>query len=317
MLGVEKTPRPDEPQLVRTSTVSKGLLARVFWSFLLVVFWAPLGSESQALSSDSLMTGLHGWRVTPVFTVGERLPTTDQTRLPHHYRPVGVLDGIGAFRLNRNTVRVLVNHELAGSSGYPYALKNGTELRGARISFLDMDQSTRSIVHSGMAFHSVVDRQGRIVTAAQQINQAGQKGNGFSRFCSATLLESETYGFVDRLYLVGEEVGDPVFHPYGGSLWVLDVERRVIHGVAATGRMNFENIAPLDIQGGRVAMLIGDDTIPQVDSPEFFGQEATVTTPPSQVVAAPLWLYIGKKNVSIFEIRKPCHLESNLQPTIY
>jgi hypothetical protein len=199
---------------------------------------------------------------------------------------------------------VLINHELEGSTGYPYALKNGTELTGARISFIDIDTSTRGIVNSGMAYDSVFDRQGGVVTTAEQINQSGKNREGFSRFCSATLLESGKYGFVDNLYFLGEEVGDPLIHPYGGSLWVLDVERGTLHGVSATGRMNFENIAPLNIHGDRVAMLIGDDTIPQTDALENFGQDANVTTPPEHVVAAPLWLYIGEKNASLFEIRE-------------
>jgi len=251
-----------------------------------------------------MMKGLHGWQVTPLFTVGDRIPSLNKALYPNQYQPVGILDGIGAFRMTETTVRVLINHELAGSAGYAYALKNGTELTGSRISFVDIDRSTRKIVNSGMAYDSVFDRQGGLVTTAEQINHSEKNREGFSRFCSATLIESGRYGFVDNLYFLGEEVGDPLIHRYGGLLWVLDGEKMILHGVSATGRMNFENIAPLDIPGDGVAMLIGDDTIPQTDAPEHFGQEASEMTPPDHVVAAPLWLYIGEKNASLFDIRE-------------
>ena len=128
--------------------------------------------------------------------------------------------------------------------------------------------------------------------------------DGFSRFCSSTLAEGGTYGFLDTLYLVGEEVGDPGSHPHGGSLWALDVKKGILHAVSAAGRMNFENVAPLTIHGDRVAMLIGDDSSPQTSSPDNFGKGANQTTPPEHVVAAPLWLYIGKKNASLNEIQE-------------
>jgi hypothetical protein len=251
-----------------------------------------------------MMKGLHGWQVTPIFTIGQHLPTVDKTLYPHQYQPVGILDGIGAFQMTDHTVRVFINHELEKSAGYSYALRNGTVLTGARISFVDLDRSTRRIVNSGLAYDVILDRQGRIVIAAEQVNQNGNTRDGFSRFCSSTLIERGKYGFKDALFFLGEEVGYPMFHPYGGSLWVLDVKFGILHGVSATGRMNFENIAPLNVQGDRVAMLLGDDTIPQTDAPDEFGQEANATTPPEHVVAAPLWLYIGEKNASLTEIQE-------------
>ena len=289
---------------VKIPNFSKGLLVSGLLSLGLFVIWVLISSESKTPPLGAMMKGFHGWKVTALFTVGERLPTADQKLYPNHYRPVGVLDGLGAFRLTSNTVRVLINHELRGSAGYAYALKNGTTLTGARISFVDLDPSSRRIVNSGRAYDSVFDRQGEIVTDAPQINQRGKSREGFSRFCSSTLLEGGTYGFLDTLYFAGEEIRDPLSHPYGGSLWVLDVKKGILHGVPATGRMNFENIAPLNIHGNRVAMLIGDDSAPQTDAPDNFGQVANAKTPPEYVVAAPLWLYIGNKNASLLDIRE-------------
>ncbi len=294
----------DKPKKNPVPASRKGFVKLGLLCFSLSLSCASLPSESETPISGPMMKGLHGWQVTPLFTVGERLPSQDPAISPHQYQPVGVPDGIGAFNITRNTVRVLINHELKKSAGYPYTLKNGTVLTGARISFVDIDRRTRRIVNSGIAYDSIFDRQGAVVTTAEQISQSGGAHEGFSRFCSATLIESGKYGFLDILYFVGEEVGYPLSHPYGGTLWVLDVEKRTLHGVSATGRMNFENIAPLNIQGNRVAMLLGDDTIPQTDAPDNFGEEADVTTPPDHVVAAPLWLYIGEKNASASRIQE-------------
>ena len=43
-----------------------------------------------ATSSRAMMTGRNGWRVTPLFTVGEEVDG---------YRPLGILDGIGAMEI--------------------------------------------------------------------------------------------------------------------------------------------------------------------------------------------------------------------------
>jgi hypothetical protein len=84
-------------------------------------------------ADDSMMQGRNGARVTPLFTVGETVTPDDGGE---GYQPVGVLDGLGAYRLDADTVRLWVNHELADDKGRPYRLANGTLLRGARISQL-------------------------------------------------------------------------------------------------------------------------------------------------------------------------------------
>ena len=93
-----------------------------------------------------------------------------------------------------------------------------------------------------------------------------------------------------------EELSDPLDHPYGGTVWALDVERRTLHAVLAMGRMAGENTTPLSGPSDSVALLIGDDTIPQTVEAEVAGQDAGLHTSPDHVVTAPLWLYVGKKN---------------------
>jgi len=272
---------------------------------------APSIARAEGPQQESMLHGLGGWQVTPVVTIGDSLPSRDSHAPDGRYQPVGSMDGLGTYVLDARTIRVLVNHELRRQAGYPYRLRNETLLTGSRVSYFDIDRTTRRVVNSGMAFDRVYDRQGLIVTRARQINQANELMSGLSLLCSAQLVKGGHYGFVDTIFFTHEEVPDPIAHPHGGSLWALDVASKSLHAVPTAGRMAWENTAALHIDGDRIALLIGDDTYPQSEEPQVFGRVATVDTPLSHTVAAPLWLYIGRKNASLFEIRQ------TLSPTLH
>ena len=259
---------------------------------------ALTGFASSHPSPVAMMNGQGTWDVRALLTIGDRLPSGDPRFIDQAYQPVGAPDGLGAYRLDYGTVRVLVNHELDGKAGYPYRLDNGTTLTGARISFLDIDRRTLQILDSGIAYRTIRDRQGRIVETGFQVNEVSRTEQGLSRLCSSHLVEKGTFNFADTIYLTQEELSDPLGHPYGGTVWALDVERRTLHAVPAMGRMAGENTTPLSGPHDSVALLIGDDTIPQTDEGEAFGQVADLRTSPGHLVTAPLWLYVGHKNAT-------------------
>ena len=268
----------------------------------LILLWVvSTGFASKHASPVSMMNGQGTWEVLSLLTIGDHLPSRDSRFTDRAYQPVGALDGLGAYRFDDGTVRVLVNHELGGKAGYPYRLDNGTTLTGARISFLDIDHRTLQILDSGIAYQAVRDRQGRIVETGFQVNEVAHTEQGLSRLCSSQLIEKGTFNFVDTIYLTQEEVSDPRNHPHGGTVWALDVERRTLHAVPAMGRMAGENTTPLTGPSDSVALLIGDDTIPQTDEVEAFGQIADLHTSPDHLVTAPLWLYVGRKHASTVE----------------
>jgi len=285
------------------SLFSKTYSCVVLFSAMLGVV-APSIARAEGPQQESMLHGLGGWQVTPVVTIGDSLPSQDSHAGAGRYQPVGSMDGMGASVLDDQTVRVFVNHELRRQAGYPYRLSNTTALTGSRVSFFDMDRKTRRVVNSGVAFDRVYDRQGLAVTRASQINQNNEQASGLSSFCSAQLVEGGHYGFVDTIFFTHEEVHDPMKNPHGGSLWALNVASKSLHAVPVAGRMAWENTAALNISNDRIALLIGNDTAPQTEEPDAFAHGATVDTPPSQIVAAPLWLYIGRKNASLFEIRQ-------------
>ena len=202
---------------------------------------------------EAMIQSTHAsWEVIPFFTVGERIGD---------YSPPGKPDGTGAFMLNANTIRVLTNHELHSTDGYPYQLANGTSLTGSRISYLDIDRSTLEIRAAGLAYDTIVDRYGRILTGSSTASR------GLRRLCSALFAAHGTFSLVDDIYFTGEEVG-------GGQLFALDVATNVLYAVPAAGRAAYENVALVDTgDPSTVGFLIGDDR-----------------------GGAPLLLYVGNKN---------------------
>ena len=205
------------------------------------------------------MTGLNGYEVDPFFTVGEEV---------NGYTPPGIPDGLGAFALDENTVRVVANHELTPEAGYSYTLANGTELTGARVSYFDIDKETREVIDSGLAFDKIINRNGEEVDEASDL-----EFEGINRLCSAAYIEAHQFGegrgLEDSLFFTGEETG-------GGTEFVLDPATNTLHAVPWMGRAAWESVTELDTgTTDKVAIMVGDDR-----------------------EAAPLLMYVGEKNTS-------------------
>jgi secreted PhoX family phosphatase len=232
---------------------------------------AQLTTEAPMLDTTGTTTG-QGWDAQALFTVGEVI---------NNYQPAGILDGTAVFKTGPNSAMVLVNHELSSNKGYAYTLANGTSLTGARVSaFLvkrTVDPLTgltqTDITRSGLAYDTVYDRAGQVVTSAAQINEFGVAGDGLARLCSAQGVQRGTYGFVSNIFFTGEENGKP-FAAHGGTEWALDVRTSTLWAAPALGRGAWENVAPLETgDASKVALLMGDDS-----------------------ESAPLYLYVGEKD---------------------
>lgn len=222
---------------------------------------AVAGGLAWTTPENEMMDGLDGWSVDAVLTVGEQVCG---------YRAPGILDGIGAYKKSGKHARLLVNHELGNSVGHTYNLANNTFLRGARVSFLDLDRRTREIDDAGLAYDKIYDRYGNLVTHPGQVNEqapgsSGYDVNGLNRLCSSQLVAKNKYGFLDTIYFTGEESSN-------GTEWALDVENDALWACPDLGRLAWENLTPLDTgESDKVALLCGDDT-----------------------AGAPLYLYVGR-----------------------
>jgi endonuclease I len=222
--------------------------------------------------------------VTPVFTIGDTFEGAAGAYNPNsagNYSPPGTPDGIGAFALNANTVRVFVNHEIevpnSGSGAYPYTLTNGTTISkgGARVSYFDIDKASRRVIDAGLAFGKMYDRTGTVVTSASQLELGG-----LDRTCSSALFEPNLWGagrgLVDRIYLFGEETSTSFGHPHGGTFWALDTATGDLWALPDLGRGSWENAALVDTGNTtHVAFLLGDD-----------------------LQDCPLYLYVGLKSTA-------------------
>ena len=230
--------------------------------------------ESPQMVGESADTN-SGWVVRPLVTIGEQnAQGEDFNQKWFHYRPLGKLDGLTAFRLTPSVVRILANHEIAAERGYAYRLANQAELTGARLSYFDIDVTQRRVLRGGLAFSKIYDRAGLEVTRASQINEGNTVGleDGFDRFCSANSFLAQDHGLVDSIVFAGEEVSDGL----GGQACALDVANSEIYVVPMLGRAAWESLTLADNLGSnKVLAVVGDDRAP-----------------------APLILYIGEKDAS-------------------
>ncbi len=186
------------------------------------------------------VTGLGPWNTSPVFTIGETI---------NGYTPPGIPDGMGAFERN-DKVLIVSNHELRSTQGYAYKLANGTELIGARVSYLTFDKQNRELEKAGLAYDTIYNRAGDIVDEASDL-----ESSGLHRLCSAGSFISGQAGFVDDVFLTGEET-------YGGTEFALDVANGELWALPWLGRAAWESVAALEIGGinkTHVAILVGDD----------------------------------------------------------
>ena len=212
-------------------------------------------------NAPAQVKGLGGWTVDPIFTVGEKIGT---------YVPPGILDGIGAFSLNDTTVRIFAVNEVGSADGYKYTLKNGTQLPGARVNFFDVDKRTFQITNAGLAYDTIVNRTGKVVAAASDLDFSG-----IQRFCSAALFEANQFGtgigLADRIFMSGEETTN-------GTQFALDIATNTLYAVPWFGRAAWENVTEINTgRTDKVAFIIGDDSN-----------------------NAPLYLYVGNKKGTSF-----------------
>ncbi|NCO74613.1 MAG: DUF839 domain-containing protein [Cyanobacteria bacterium] len=207
------------------------------------------------------MQGLGTFEVDPVFTVGEIIANPSE----QYYVPPGILDGLGAFAFDDDTIRVLANHELSNRVGYAYTLANGTQLTGGRVSFFDINKDTRQLEGAGLAYDTIINRGGEVVDEASDLEFMG-----LNRLCSAHYLVANQFGqnrgLVDGLFFTGEETE-------GGTEFALDPQTKTLYALPWLGRAAWENVTQLDTgTTDKIALLVGDDR-----------------------GGAPLLLYIGEK----------------------
>ena len=205
-------------------------------------------------------------KITSLITNGE---FTDGTTPGSVYVPPGIFDGQGAYANGDGTYTLLVNHETGSTVGYPYSVEGlDASVAGSRISRFVVDIDADDNAANGF--------QSRIVSGGLAYDKViGTDTNGFDRFCSANLVEANSFGssrgFANRIYLAGEEV----FGGAGGIFYALDTANSDLYQVNAFGKGTWESATLIDTGStNTVAVLLFDDA------------------------AAPLRLWVGQKTTT-------------------
>jgi len=219
----------------------------------------------------ALLTGLNGTKVQTVYNIGDAVNGNYISGIP---------DGLGAYPVGNGNIRLLVNSELNPTVGYAYTLANGTQLKGGRLNFLTID-SQGKVVESGLAYDTIYDRRGQIVTNGSQINGGTAGTTGFNRFCAANLIQAGAFGrpstgFDRDLYLIGEESGNYA------TMQIFDPSTKTLYAAPDLGYGGWESATQLDTgTRNKVAILLGDD-----------------------YADAPIYLYVGTKETRSGDVLK-------------
>ncbi|MCP9809859.1 choice-of-anchor I family protein [Cyanobium sp. HWJ4-Hawea] len=190
-------------------------------------------------------------KISSLITNGE---FTNSTAPGKVFVPIGIFDGQGAYSNGDGTYTVLVNHEVSASAGYAYTAEGlNASVTGSRISRFIVDIDADDNAQNGF--------QSRIVSGDLAYDKViGNDTDGLDRFCSANLVEANSFGagrgFADRIFLTGEEV----FGAGGGAFYALDTANSDLHQVNAFGKGTWESATAIDTGSvNTVAVLLLDD----------------------------------------------------------
>ena len=270
-------------------------------AFVAVLLTVPTSMNTNAFamtpSDTPMITTEDGWTADVLHTIGETTPGTGDAYNSLNagpYVPVGILDGLGAYELDEDTVRILANHELVPGDGYSYDVETSTgtmTLDGARVSYFDIDKNTLTVADSGLAINKIYDADGNI---ADDLTVFQNGATGITRLCSSGLSEAEQFGagegLANRIYFTGEETGGTrADRAPGGAEWALDPETGNLWQIPDMGRGAWENITEIcSGDANNVAFILADDSSPT----DFDGDGVKE--------AAPLYLYVGEKKSGDF-----------------
>lgn len=219
------------------------------------------GTPALALDGGTLrLNTFNGWKAFEVISQAEN-PTGDG----HNYAMPSTYDGIGAL-IAGSSFRVQVNHERSsGNANVSEVLLNLNNFKTAITNVMNSGNTGGiSFVTSAKQAYDRWSNDG----GATWIATSSSANTSFNRFCSSQSYAPNTFGpgrgFVDDVYITGEEVG-------GGRLFALDINSNDFYrlsGVIGSGPGGlggmpadaWENVALIDTgETDHVALLLSPD----------------------------------------------------------
>lgn len=239
-----------------------GSSIRILALLAAVVCLAPSPSALALNAGQALdLTALGGWSGFELLSQGNDLTGISDAGYGDTATR-GIYDGLGLYR-DGDDLSVWVNHETSGAAISRVDLELPA-LRDAIDSVIGGGSAAgfQPVVGVGYAYETIFDGSYDAQTNADPVAvgavEVAAYGNAnFARFCSGTSHAAGTFGagrgFVDSLYLTGEEVS-------GGKFYALDETTRTLWEAPDLGLGNWENAAEIDTgESDHVALLLMSD----------------------------------------------------------
>ncbi len=221
---------------------------------LLAIFGISVGQGVQAQVFVSEPTNIrNNWSTFAVLNRGETVPLLGGTAGQNFSWNANhaLWDGLGAYRLDADSLRVYINHEVGTGS----------------VSRLDLNvPSLQTWIANRVVGNNNTNQIARPSNLLEGMDLGWQSvgaGDGLlNRPCSGNVWESNTFGagkgFSDRLYLAGEETfgTNPT-----GHYWAIDTANNVLYEAPSVGGFgSWENATLIDTgRTDTVALLLGED----------------------------------------------------------
>lgn len=210
-----------------------------------------------------------GWKSFEILTGGDALGPLAKEGFDWNNSDFTSWDGLGAYRLDADTLRVFINHE------------NGPNSTFSRV---DLDiANLRAWGHAGIADNSFSNQTLPPGPVVESVSLGWLEVDGLNPIdnpCSSNVWLANTFGpgrgFADDVYLVGEETFDST-----GNFWFMELSTRKLYKCPDLGGGSWENATPIDTgRTDTIALLLADDS----------GSNPAGT--------APIKLYVGLKQAN-------------------
>ena len=229
-------------------------------AFCLAALVVSPASTAYALDGGQLRVNpRNGWRAFEVITIRDN-PTDDG----FDWSMPATFDGLGAWFPNPSTLRLQVNHETSDATISEVNLDLASFKTAIQNVIATDDTLGVSFVTSARQAYDRWSNDGGVTW----VDTESVANTSFARFCSGQAYAANTFGsgrgFVDELYITGEEVS-------GGRLFALDLTNRDFYqvsdvagssgaGLGGMPRDAWENAALLDTgETDHVALLLSPD----------------------------------------------------------
>jgi len=238
-----------------------------------------IGSTSGAPGTPYLLPTATGWSATSLLTTGNVIGG---------YTMVGIPDGLGAYASGRNTITVLMNHEVAATSGRGTGNVGGASGSGATqggfVSQWTIDRNSlqvisgRDFVNTPANFNIWDQSQNKYVTGAEIKAGTGTalpaSVLNLGRLCSADLPAASAFynvatgkGYNGQIFLNGEEGATPAGIRNRAFGWVTGAQTayelpafaRAFANASPNSAAAFENLLANPHTGDKTVVMANSD----------------------------------------------------------